>query len=98
MSQKILETGYNRRARDLEELEQTVSALRTPSCTPWYELRDPILGSEEVETPLPAACSLLLEPVRGEPQGPAILGDGADDVVGDTVGDLGLDLQRHLDP
>src|SRR5919201_1542641 len=43
------------------------------------------------------SCLCVFEPMDPEPQRSAVLGDGADDVVGGTVGEFHVDFERDLD-
>ena len=45
----------------------------------------------------PEAWSLLFEALAVEFQRPAVFGDGSGDVVGGTIGNIGMDFQDKFD-
>lgn len=45
----------------------------------------------------PPRALLLLESLALEPERPRVLGDGAHDILGRTLRNLRIDLERHLD-
>ena len=78
---------------DRERWDRAMGAMDGPARGPGRGLGP----GRSAENQAGSGCSVGLEALTGELQGPAVLGDCADDVVGGSRGDLGLDFEGDGD-